>query len=134
MNQPVAPVAPVNAPSYVKNCAAIEWVARIAALTKPARVYWCDGSQEEYDRLCNEMVESGMFKRLNAKLRPNCFLALSDPTDVARMEDRTFICSKLGRRVLHLLLRLEQIALQPADPGHVSSRDNDLTPREILPS
>jgi phosphoenolpyruvate carboxykinase (GTP) len=94
MNQPIVPAIDVKAPGYVKHHRAIEWVAKIAALVKPERVVWCDGTQAEYDGLCEEMVRSGMFKRLNPKLRPNSFLALSDPTDVARMEDRTFICSK----------------------------------------
>ena len=94
MNQPILSARDVNAPAYVKHQQAIEWVKKIANLVKPDRVVWCDGTPAEYDRLCEAMVQSGTFKRLNPKLRPNSFLALSDPSDVARMEDRTFICSK----------------------------------------
>ena len=77
-----------------KHAKLIAWVQEIAALTKPASVYWCDGSDEEWTLLTDRLVASGTLQRLNPKLRPNSFYAASDPRDVARVESRTFICSK----------------------------------------
>ena len=94
MNRPAMEGLRLNVPAYVKHDRLVSWVAQIAALTQAADVYWCDGSQAEYDRLCEQLVSAGTFKRLNPARRANSYLACSDPSDVARVEDRTFICSE----------------------------------------
>jgi phosphoenolpyruvate carboxykinase (GTP) len=89
----VSPMSEMTAPP-TQNKKLVAWVEEIVALTKPDAVHWCDGSAEEYDRLCQTLVDSGTFERLSEAKRPNSYLALSDPGDVARVEDRTFICSE----------------------------------------
>jgi phosphoenolpyruvate carboxykinase (GTP) len=84
----------LDAPPLAKNRELADWVEEMRELCKPDQVYWCDGSQAEYDRLCAEMVAGGTFIKLNPELRPGCFLARSHPSDVARVEDRTYICSE----------------------------------------
>jgi phosphoenolpyruvate carboxykinase (GTP) len=90
-------VASMNAPAGLQHERLQAWVIEMVELCQPDDVHWCDGSDEEYDRLTQHLVEAGTFVRLNEELRPGSFLARSDPSDVARVEDRTFICSRTAQ-------------------------------------
>jgi phosphoenolpyruvate carboxykinase (GTP) len=94
MNAPAPQGIGLTPPTFVKNAKLVAWVAEMVALCKPAAVHWCDGSDAEYQQLSQGLVAAGTFKQLNPAKRPNSFLACSDPSDVARVEDRTYICSE----------------------------------------
>jgi phosphoenolpyruvate carboxykinase (GTP) len=85
----------LNKPSFVTNQKFLGWLEEVIELCQPSDIHWCDGSGEEFEHLCGRLVEAGTFRRLDPAKRPNSYLAWSDPTDVARVEDRTFICSRV---------------------------------------
>src|SRR5579871_3394382 len=87
----------IEATAPTSHTALLAWVDGVAALTQPDRIHWFEGSREEFDLLCRSLVEAGTLTALDPQLRPGCFIARSDPADVARVEDRTFICSELER-------------------------------------
>ena len=93
MNRPALEGLRLNVPAHVTHVRLIEWVAKVAALTEAKDVHWCDGSAAEYERLTEQLVAAGTLMKLNPELRPRSFLARSDASDVARVEDRTYICS-----------------------------------------
>ena len=114
MNRPATGAHLVQSSDYpVGHAQLTAWIAQIANLTKPERIYWCDGSQDEYDRLCTEMIASGTLIRLNEQKRPGCFLARSDPDDVARMEERTFVCSRNREDAGSVLTCCDTVCAEP---------------------
>ena len=92
--QKTAPKKAAAAAAPTRNAKLLAWVKDIEAMCQPDSVHWCDGSRKEWKALCEMMVRKGQFTKLNPRLRPDCYLARSDASDVARVEERTFICSK----------------------------------------